>query len=80
MAAVAPGFTGPPLSPGEEEFQAKEKEITDVVIKVIAMVKKENQEVTNEELKASVVEACKGAVGQTLNFQNTMKGTEMAKI
>lgn len=76
--AYAPAVGAPPpLGPaftGEEEFQSKEKEITDVVIKVISLAKKENQEVINEELKASVVEACKKAVAETLAFQNTMKG------
>jgi hypothetical protein len=64
----------PPTSPMDEEFAQKEKEVTDAVIQVIAMAKKENQEILNEETKAVVVEACKQAVASTMAFQNTMKG------
>jgi hypothetical protein len=71
---------GPPLSPGEIEFQEKEKEITDAVIRVIGVAKRENQQVLNEEVKAMVVEACKSAVAQTMAFQNTMKGARAVEI
>lgn len=70
------GMGMPPPSPMDEEFVQKEKEVTDAVIQVIAMAKKENQEILNEETKAVVVEACKQAVAQTMAFQNTMKGAD----
>lgn len=72
MNPISVGMPPPPQI--DEEFAQKEKEVTDAVIQVIAMAKRENQEILNEETKAVVVETCKQAVAQTMAFQNTMKG------
>jgi len=60
--------------PVEEEFATKEKELTDAVIKVIAMAKKETMEIITESTKANIVEACKSAASFTFEFQALMKG------
>jgi hypothetical protein len=59
--------------PEEIEFQEKEKELTDAVIKVIAMAKKEIVEISNSIAKQNVVDACKAAANATFEFQAIMK-------
>ncbi len=66
--------------PVEEEFATKEKELTDAVIKVIAMAKKETMEITTESTKANIVEACKSAASFTFEFQALMKGKKLILI
>lgn len=61
------------ILPGEEEFFAQEKSITDTVIRVIASAKKELQLLSDEELKQTIVISCKSAVAKTLEFQTIVK-------
>lgn len=62
------------LTEGEQEFLAQEKSITDAVIKVIAVAKKENALIRDEEVIDSVVKACRDAVGKTQEFKALMAG------
>lgn len=63
------------LTEGEQEFLAQEKSITDAVIGVIAVAKKENAQIADGVVSASVVEACKLAVAKTQQFKALMQGT-----
>ena len=63
------------LTEGEQEFLAQEKTITDAVIGVIAVAKKENAYIQDPQVSGSVVEACKLAVGKTQQFKALMQGT-----
>lgn len=63
------------LTPGEKEFFAQEKSITDAVINVIAVAKNETQYVTDESTKQAIVEACKVSVQKTRHFQALTQGT-----
>jgi hypothetical protein len=65
------------LTEGEQQFLAQEKVITDAVIKVIGVAKKENALITDESVSASVVEACKLAVGKTQAFKGLIQGTPL---
>lgn len=63
------------LTEGEQEFLAQEKTITDAVIGVIAVAKKENAHIEDAQVSQSVVDACKLAVGRTQQFKALMQGT-----
>lgn len=62
------------LTEGEQEFIAQEKGITDAVIRVIGMAKKENALIDDEDVQVSVVEACKAAVAKTQQFKAYTQG------
>lgn len=57
------------LTEGEQEFLAQEKGITEAVIRLIGVAKKENALIRDESISQSVVEACKAAVSKTQQFK-----------
>lgn len=69
-------MNNPPFS-YEEEFLSKEKEITEYVIRVIAVAKAEKQLLEDEALINNIVNACKIAFIKTREFQTLMQGMSL---
>jgi hypothetical protein len=68
------------LTEGEQDFLAQEKGITEAVIRVIGVAKKENALIRDEQVSALVVEACKAAVGKTQQFKALIQGARRPYI
>lgn len=66
------------LTEGEQEFLAQEKGITEAVIRLIGVAKKENALIRDESISQSVVEACKAAVSKTQQFKALIQGTRVS--
>lgn len=62
------------FTPVEEMFQGFEKQITDSVLSLLGIAKKEIVELNNEELKANILDSCKQCVARTQLFQQMHKG------
>ena len=65
------------MTEGEQEFIAQEKGITEAVIRVIGVAKKENALIDNEDVQQSVVDACKAAVAKTQQFKAYTQGMHL---